>query len=107
MDPGETPYACIRREMEEEMGLLLDHVRLFSREVFTDRVEYTFWKQMNLDVDSVVLTEGQRIQWFTEEAVRATPLAYGFNGITIEFFTRKPWRQATQEGVSKDGGSHS
>ena len=54
------------------------------------KTELTGVKREDLDIRSIVLAEGQRLQWFTEEKVRATPLAYGFNEILDDFFGSLP-----------------
>jgi 8-oxo-dGTP diphosphatase len=86
VEDGETPEQCIVREMREEMGIELKGFQLFSSIEFDDRIEYTFWKSENLDIDSIRLTEGQRLKWFTQEEVYETVLAYGFNRIMADFF---------------------
>lgn len=91
VEPGETPFACIIREMKEEMDLDLTGHRLFARTEFSDRIEYTFWKHANLDIDRINLTEGQRLGWFSENQARNTRLAYGFNQITDRFFDERPF----------------
>ena len=86
VEPGETPSACIAREMKEEMGIDLTGHRLFACTEFSDRTEYTFWKHANLDLDRIYLTEGQRLCWFSEPRARSIRLAYGFNRIIDRFF---------------------
>jgi len=86
VDEGETPEQCIVREMREEMGISLKNFQLFSAIEFDDRVEYTFWKSENLDIDKIRLTEGQCLRWFTQDEVYETVLAYGFNRIIDNFF---------------------
>lgn len=90
VEEGETPEECIIREMKEELGLDLDGFELLSVKEFSDRVEYTFWKYADLNIDDISLTEGQRLQWFSEEEARATTLAYGFNEIVQDFYVRAP-----------------
>ena len=80
--PG-TPY-----EMKEKMDLDLEDFQLFSVMEFIDRVEYTFWKKANLDIEKINLHEGQQIRWFTESEARNTKLAYGFNEIVDDFFKK-------------------
>ena len=87
----ETPEACIVREMKEEMDLTLVEFEPFSVMEFADRVEYTFWKRANLDIQKIDLHEGQRLRWFTEREVRTTKLAYGFNEIIADFFEKSPF----------------
>ena len=88
VEPGESPRACIVREMKEEMGLNLSEFDLFSVREFTDRIEHTFWKRWDLNIGGIHLTEGQRLQWFSREKARRTELAYGFNQIVEDFFSR-------------------
>jgi len=83
---GEIPKQCIIREMKEEMNLELNDFELFCQKEFDDRTEYTFWKEVNLDIDEIKLMEGQRLRWFTREEAAATELAYGFNEIVEEFY---------------------
>lgn len=88
VEPDETPQECIVREMREEMGLELTDFEPASVMAFSDRFEHTFWTRANLKIDDIDLTEGQRLQWFSREEIRQTELAYGFNLILEDFFTR-------------------
>lgn len=90
VETNETPEHCIVREMKEELNLTLDQFDLFSVDEFEDRIEYTFWKRVNFDINQVKLNEGQRIKWFSESAARDTELAYGFNQIVANFFNQWP-----------------
>jgi 8-oxo-dGTP diphosphatase len=91
VEPNETPSACIVREMKEEMGIDLTGHRLFARTEFSDRIEYTFWKCANLDLDCIHLTEGQRLGWFSKPRAHSIRLAYGFNWIIDRFFNERPF----------------
>jgi 8-oxo-dGTP diphosphatase len=91
VEEGETAAQCIVREMKEEMGLDLEGVELFSVKEFSDRLEYTFWKRADLNIEDIVLQEGQRLQWFTEQEAGATALAYGFNEIVADFYAKAPF----------------
>ncbi len=86
VEAGETPAACIAREMKEEMDLDLKDVQLFRAYEFDDRTEYVFWKQEPLDISRILLTEGQYLKWFSREAAKRTRLAYGFNQVIEDFF---------------------
>ena len=87
---GETPEECIVREMEEELGIILNNFTLFSIMEFIDRIEYTYWKSKNLNISNIKLNEGQKIEWFSEKEARETVLAYGFNKIVDDFFKKSP-----------------
>jgi len=91
VDAGETPELCIVREMKEEMDLTLEDFERFSIMEFADRVEVTFWKRADLDIEKIDLREGQRLKWFTEFEARNTKLAYGFNEIIDDFFKKSPF----------------
>ena len=91
VEEDETPAQCIVREMKEEMGLDLERFELFSVKKFNDRVEHTFWKSVDLNIDEISLQEGQRLRWFSEEDAGATVLAYGFNEIVAEFYAKAPF----------------
>ena len=86
VEDGETPEQCIVREMKEELDLTLNSFELFSVMEFDDRIEYTFWKKANLDIEKLNLHEGQQLKWFTENEANNTKLAYGFNEIVDDFF---------------------
>jgi 8-oxo-dGTP diphosphatase len=93
LEKNEPPEAAIVREMREELGLELNHFHLFSVKEFPDRIEHTFWKQTNLDIEKVALTEGQCLKWFSRKEVSQTPLAAGFNDIVEDFFEKRPFDQ--------------
>jgi hypothetical protein len=58
---------------------------------FSDRVESTFWKRNDLNIDEISLQEGQCLKWFTEQEAKATALAYGFNEIVADFYAEAPF----------------
>ncbi|MBA4369693.1 MAG: NUDIX hydrolase [Desulfobacterium sp.] len=91
VEPDETPERCIVREMREEMELELENFSLFSVMEFPDRIEYTFWKKSNLDIERITLHEGQCLRWFDQKEIEETELALGFNEILSSFFTEAPF----------------
>ena len=86
VEADESPEKCIIREMKEEMDLVLNEFKLFSKIEFADRIEYTFWTKTDLNIDAIVLTEGQKLKWFTRNEAKQTQLAYGFNVIVEKFY---------------------
>ncbi len=91
VEEGETAAQCIVREMKEEMGLALEGFELFSVKEFSDRIEYTFWKSADLNIEEISLHEGQCLKWFSEEEANATTLAYGFNEMVQDFYAKAPF----------------
>ena len=86
IEADETPEKCIIREMKEEMDLDLNKFQLLCVKEFDDRIEYTFWKHANLDINKIKLMEGQCLKWFTQQEAASIKLAYGFNEIVKEFY---------------------
>ncbi len=94
VEPGETPHETIVREMREEIGLHLKDVRLFKVYDLPDRIEHTFWASIDLDLNALTLTEGQRMKWFTRKRAAQTELAFGFNAIVDDFFRLHPFMES-------------
>ncbi|MBU1172649.1 MAG: NUDIX hydrolase [Proteobacteria bacterium] len=101
VDEGEMPQACIEREMKEEIGVDLNDFTLFHVYEFNDRTEYVFLKFWDLDIDSLVLTEGQALRWFSEQDILKTELAYGFNRVAENFFEQMRMGTLPLSGLSK------
>jgi 8-oxo-dGTP diphosphatase len=98
LEEGETPAECIRREIAEEIGVVLDpekveHVR--TRDLHYG-LEHAFFARIDFEIDQVVLTEGQRLGWFDETTSAATTLAYEDNAILAEFFAGLPQPETTR-----------
>ncbi|ABB24121.1 hypothetical protein Plut_1259 [Pelodictyon luteolum DSM 273] len=86
IEPGETPYECIVREMLEEIETDVRECGLFRAYPFSDRKEHVFVIQRELRVRETVLHEGQMLRWFTKRETEETALAYGFNRVLREWF---------------------
>jgi 8-oxo-dGTP diphosphatase len=91
VEDNESPEESIIREMGEELDISLGEFDLFSVNEISDRIEYTFWKKVNFDINQLTLHEGQKIKWFTEKETKNAELAYGFNKIVDCFFDKKPY----------------
>ncbi|NEX12496.1 MAG: NUDIX hydrolase [Prosthecochloris sp.] len=89
IENSESPQCCIQREMLEEMLLETGQCDLFGIYDFSDRIEYVFSKKIFFNPSDVDLQEGQRIRLFSEEEVGKTTLAYGFNRILADYFSRE------------------
>lgn len=96
LEKGETPEECIVREMKEELNLELVDFMLFEKRDFPDRLEYTFWKSLNLSINNLTLYEGQRLKWFSQKEAERTPLAFGFNVTIDNFFKSKPFDKCSE-----------
>ncbi len=91
LENGETPKETIIREMEEEIELKLKAPKLFNVYVKIDRIEYTFWQRIDLDLAITPLHEGQKLQWFSKKEIEnlsERKIAFDFKPILLEFFER-------------------
>ena len=79
VESGETPGACIRRELAEEIGFCPEFIRPFGVYDFPDRLEYVYIAQADFDPETIDLTEGQKIAWFSLAEADSLDLAFGFN----------------------------
>lgn len=86
VEPGETPEQCIVREMKEEIGVNLEVFSHFKTYAFDDRDEYVYVSTQALNINELVLTEGQALKWFTHDEIERTELAYGFNRVASDFY---------------------
>ncbi len=90
VEDGETPEACIVREMEEEIGADVSGSVLFRIYEFHDRTEYVFALSFERRIEDLTLTEGQALRWFSRKEIAGTELAYGFNSVADDFFKEGP-----------------
>jgi 8-oxo-dGTP diphosphatase len=86
VEKHETPAECIVREMLEEIEINVEGCRLFRVYEFSDRTEHVFIIERELNIENIVLHEGQMLRWFCRTEVENTELAYGFNQVVSEFF---------------------
>ncbi|MDP3735191.1 MAG: NUDIX domain-containing protein [bacterium] len=88
----ESPLECIRREMQEELGLYISMPLLLGVIEFPDRTDHVFCEFLwNDDVNRLnkKLTEGQRVCWFGLDEIRKMDLAYGWQPHVIAFLEHK------------------
>jgi 8-oxo-dGTP diphosphatase len=84
--PGESPEACVRREMIEEMELELGEIHLFKKYDWEDLQEFMYWKEIELTPSDIQLHEGQKAAYFTFEEMSTMKLAFHYNEVLREFF---------------------
>ena len=85
-EEAESPEDGIRREMMEEMDLELGEIKFFRKYEWSDFDEYIFWKEIDLDIASINLHEGQRLAYFSPNEIDDTELAFHYNQMFKDFF---------------------
>ncbi|WP_337864859.1 NUDIX domain-containing protein [Ignavibacterium sp.] len=87
IEENETPQAAIRREMKEELGLdNLSDFKLFKIYKSENLTDFIFWKHFDLNIDQIILNEGQKIQFFSLDETRKMKLAFNYNQVIEDFF---------------------
>ncbi|HEX9251035.1 MAG TPA: NUDIX domain-containing protein [Ignavibacteriaceae bacterium] len=88
VEKNESPEDAVRREMNEELGLKdlgeIELFRIFTSENLTD---YVFWKRLDLNPEEIDLKEGQKIEYFSQDQIKETKLAFNYNEVLEEFFS--------------------
>jgi 8-oxo-dGTP diphosphatase len=66
LEEGETPEQALVREVKEEIGIDLEHFKYFRRMHCTagdvyPNVKHLYWARLDIDAETLVLNEGQRL----------------------------------------------
>jgi len=97
VEQGETPEECITREVKEEIGKTIENLNFYKKTDMPDRIEHTYWERANIDIKQTILTEGQKLKWFTEKEIKELPeekIAFCFKPIILAFLKDKPFKSA-------------
>lgn len=87
VEDDETPEQALRREMNEEMGLVeLGEIKLFGTFTSENITDNVFWKRIDLNPAEIELKEGQRIEYFDLNRIKQIKLAFNYNFILEKFF---------------------
>lgn len=86
---NETPEQTVKREMNEEFGLdKLGEINLFKIIKSEKNTDCIFWKRLDIKPEKIDLKEGQRIEYFNLERIRKTKLAFNYNQVLEEFYSK-------------------
>jgi 8-oxo-dGTP diphosphatase len=94
LEEGETPEQAIRREMKEELDFDLGEIVLFKEYHHEAYDEYVFLKKIDLNPDSMVLHEGQRLAYFNSDEISRLSLAYSYNRVLRDYFDSYHFRRS-------------
>jgi 8-oxo-dGTP diphosphatase len=82
IDPGETPQECLRRELQEELGIETDIGSLFSDTIYPYEYgqirQFTYWVEFT-GLPAIHLHEHQSLAWVTPEEMSQ----YAFAGADL------------------------
>jgi 8-oxo-dGTP diphosphatase len=87
VEVNEDPELAARREINEELGIEdLGDIDLFKI-ITSDKItNYIFWKRIDLNPARIVLTEGQKVEYFDCERIKEIELAFGFSKVLSQFY---------------------
>ncbi len=86
IEENESPEECIRREMLEEIELDVGEIIFFRSFDLGDRIDYAFWKEIDLEPSKINLHEGQRLAYFSKAEIDKIEVAFQGNRILNAFF---------------------
>jgi 8-oxo-dGTP diphosphatase len=94
VESGESPEETIIREMKEEIEIDLTDFHFFKKYEFSDRIEHSFWKLVDFNLNALPLNEGQGLKWFTKDDIELIPdemVAWDSKKIVADFYQEKPY----------------
>jgi 8-oxo-dGTP diphosphatase len=92
VEPGETPLQCARRELIEEMELrppLTPWRTVTTRRGPANALtveQHLFVAHITQPAEAIPLHEGQRVAFFSAEAIAGMSLAFGFGPVLARYF---------------------
>jgi 8-oxo-dGTP pyrophosphatase MutT (NUDIX family) len=92
VEDGETPEMGAQRELAEETGLTatLTFWKRYDREHSLFIVDqYIYVAKVDVSPESMVLGEGQALQFFKPAEIGRLKIGYGFKALLGEYFQRR------------------
>lgn len=96
VEPGETPTAAIHRELHEELALELpltfwrEYICPVRSQPGVVRVlNHVFTGELDRDLSTLTLYEGQSMAYFSAESAAGMPLAFAQETILHDFFAER------------------
>ena len=99
VEDGETPEEALVREVEEELGIELEHWNFFRRYVCTEgdaypNIKYLYWARIDQTAEELTLYEGQRLMSLALDERHHLKFANILGQLLEEFVDSGLWPQA-------------
>ena len=86
IEENEKPDEAIKREISEEIGLDIENFKFFRKYISNQRIDWVFSTSLSLDLEKVILSEGQKIEYFSfDDAIKLT-YGFGEEKFVVDFF---------------------
>ncbi len=98
VEEREEPDDAIRREVFEELRIrpnlslwkVYERPHVSSAEAPLTIVQYVYTGRVDEPIESLATDEGQAIEYVAASRIPQLPMAYGFDGLLLEFFSQHP-----------------
>jgi 8-oxo-dGTP pyrophosphatase MutT (NUDIX family) len=104
LEGTETPLQCICREVKEEIGVEVKNPFFYCHFTSDGTEQFMFWKKADFDIDTLTLTEGQRLKWFSKQEIngmRDDEFAFRFGKFLRDFMQKQPWKHPPHNSASR------
>lgn len=105
------PYACILREMQEELGLTPERLRNFSLRYVTLRYmekeirqNYYFFAEVDGDLPEGLCSNEGKLEWFPEEALQTLPMPFTAKRVLQHYVNQAQFDTRLYGGVTTPDG---